>query len=120
MSEQNENQVNRADDRRDSPRVPMRLKVRWEGGTESFLDRAGDLSLGGAGWVGEALEPGKPVEVRFALPPSLEEVQVSGVVLPPKAGAEGPVVRVRFLELPVEVELAIAKHLDEQLSGGGR
>ncbi|RYZ34970.1 MAG: pilus assembly protein PilZ [Myxococcaceae bacterium] len=122
MSEQNENQDadnKAAEDRRDSPRVPMRLKVRWQGGTETFLDRAGDLSLGGAGWVGEALNPGQTVEVRFALPPSLEEVQVNGEVLPPKAGAEGPVVRVRFQELPVEVELAIAKHLDEQ-TGSGR
>ena len=58
------------------------------------------------------------MEVRFALPPSLEELQVRGEVLPPKAGAEGPVVRVRFVEVPVEVELAIAKHLDEQLAGG--
>ncbi|RKH34820.1 pilus assembly protein PilZ, partial [Corallococcus llansteffanensis] len=48
MSEQNENQDAdpKVEDRRDSPRVPMRLKVRWQGGTETFLDRAGDLSLG--------------------------------------------------------------------------
>ncbi|NOK21089.1 pilus assembly protein PilZ, partial [Corallococcus carmarthensis] len=46
MSEQNENQDSRTgEDRRDSPRVPMRLKVRREG-AEGFLDRAGDLSLG--------------------------------------------------------------------------
>lgn len=114
MSEQNENQDTRTgEDRRDSPRVPMRLKVRREG-TEGFLDRAGDLSLGGVGWVGEALDPGQVVEVRFALPPSLEEVQVRGEVLPPKASAPGPVVRVRFVELPVELELAIARHLDDQ------
>ncbi|WP_261778322.1 PilZ domain-containing protein [Corallococcus exiguus] len=114
MSEQNENQDSRAgEDRRDSPRVPMRLKVRREG-ADAFLDRAGDLSLGGVGWVGEALDPGQTVEVRFALPPSLEEVQVRGEVLPPKAGMTGPVVRVRFVELPVELELAIARHLDDQ------
>ncbi|NPC53759.1 pilus assembly protein PilZ, partial [Corallococcus exiguus] len=38
MSEQNENQDSRAgEDRRDSPRVPMRLKVRREG-ADAFLD----------------------------------------------------------------------------------
>ncbi|WP_223636610.1 PilZ domain-containing protein [Corallococcus sp. EGB] len=120
MSEQNENQDTRTgEDRRDSPRVPMRLKVRREG-AEAFLDRAGDLSLGGVGWVGEALDAGQAVEVRFALPPSQEEVQVRGEVLPPKAGIPGPVVRVRFVELPVELELAIARHLDEQSKDASR
>lgn len=115
MSEQNENQDTRTgEDRRDSPRVPMRLKVRRQG-EEGYLDRAGDLSLGGVGWVGEALDAGQVVEVRFSLPSPLDEVQVQGEVLPPKPGMTGPVVRVRFLDLPVEVELGIARHLEAQV-----
>jgi hypothetical protein len=122
MSEQNENQdpnqdTRTGEDRRDSPRVPMRLKVGWDG-ADGFLERAGDLSLGGVGWVGEALDEGKDVMVRFTLPSFPEEAVVKGKVLPLKPGAAGPVVRVKFIELPVELELAIAKHLDEQLKGG--
>ncbi|MBN8226308.1 PilZ domain-containing protein [Corallococcus macrosporus] len=114
MSEQNENQDTRTgEDRRDSPRVPMRLKVGWDG-ADGFLERAGDLSLGGVGWVGEALDEGKDVMVRFTLPSASEEAVVKGKVLAPKAGMSGPVVRVRFVDLPVELELAIARHLDEQ------
>jgi hypothetical protein len=119
MSEQNDNQdpsqdPTTHDERRDSPRVPMRLKVGWDG-ADGFLERAGDLSLGGVGWVGEPLDEGKVVMVRFTLPLAPEESVVKGLVLPPKPGAAGPVVRVKFMELPVELELAIARHLDESV-----
>jgi hypothetical protein len=113
MSEQNENQDPKvSEDRRDSPRVPMQLQVQRVG-EEGFLDRAGDLSLGGVGWVGEGYVPGQAVVVRFTLADP-GEVEVKGEVLPPKLGFEGPVVRVRFQDLTDDVERAIARYLDKR------
>jgi uncharacterized protein (TIGR02266 family) len=121
MAERNESQGGKAEDRRDSPRVPLRLKVRRAGSTDAFEEREGDLSLGGVAWKGNGLTPGTAVEVRLQLPGSADEVEVRGEVLQVTSGAQGPAAHVRFVDLPVEAELAIARFLDDvRLSGGDR
>jgi uncharacterized protein (TIGR02266 family) len=112
----------KAEDRRDSPRVPMRLKVRRAGGSGNFEPRDGDLSLGGCAWQGSGMEAGAKVEVRFKLPILPDEVEATGEVLQVTDGSQGQLAHVRFLDLPVEAELAIARHLDDVLRqrGGGR
>lgn len=120
MAERNEAQGGKAEDRRDSPRVPIRLKVRQAGGTEEWRERDGDLSLGGVAWNGDGLTAGTAVEVRFQLPGSPAEVEVRGEVLQVTQGPQGPAAHVRFQDLPVEAELAIARHLDNVRLAGGR
>jgi uncharacterized protein (TIGR02266 family) len=119
MAERNDSMSDKAEDRRDSPRVPMRLKVRRAGSSGDFETREGDLSLGGCGWPGDGLEAGTRVEVRFLLPILPDEVEATGEVLQVTNGPHGPFAHVRFADLPVEAELAIARHLDDVLAQGG-
>ena len=119
MAERNDSMSDKAEDRRDSPRVPMRLKVRRAGDSGDFETRDGDLSLGGCGWPGGGLEAGTKVEVRFQLPILPDEVEATGEVLQVSNGPQGPIARVRFVDLSVEAELAIARHLDDVRLRGG-
>jgi len=120
MAERNDSMSDKAEDRRDSPRVPMRLKVRREGSSGDFEQHEGDLSLGGCAWQGSGWEQGTRVEVRFRLPILPDEVEAKGEVLHVAQGANGPAARVRFVDLPVESELAIARHLDDVQRGTAR
>jgi hypothetical protein len=110
MAEQKDSTGPKAEERRDSPRVPMRFLVRRTGSQAAFEPHQGDLSLGGCAFQGGALEPGAQLEVRFILPSSPDELQVRGEVIP---AAQGGSTRVRFLELPMEAELSIARYLDD-------
>ncbi len=120
MAERNDSMSDKAEDRRDSPRIPMRLKVRREGSSGDFEQHDGDLSLGGCAWPGEGWEQGARVEVRFRLPILPDEVEATGEVLQVAPGGNGPSARVRFVDLPVESELAIARHLDDVQRRAGR
>jgi len=100
-------------DRRESPRVPMRIRVRRENTSQSFDSREGNISLGGFAWFGAALSVGTKVEARFTLPGSSEELQVRGEVLHVAHGSRGASAHVRFLDLPSETELLIARYLDD-------
>jgi hypothetical protein len=99
-------------ERRDSARVPLALLVRDLGLGGSFEPRAGNLSLGGV-WY-DALHPpvGTRVEVRFLLPRAAE-VHALGEVL--RVTRDGPRfgVHVRFVQMPLEAELAVARFLEE-------
>jgi uncharacterized protein (TIGR02266 family) len=125
MSEQSKDGSQRpADDRRESPRVSMRIRVRRENTSQAFDSREGNISLGGFAWFGAALSVGTKVEARFTLPGSSEELQVRGEVLHVGYGSRGTSAHVRFLDLPAETELLIARYLDdlelaESKSGGG-
>ncbi len=113
MAERNETPGSRGDERRESPRVPMQFQVRPFEGEAVFEPREGDLSLGGCAWRGGTMEAGTHVELRFRLPMMPEELRVRGEVLHVRAGPQGPATHVRFIDLPVETELAIARHLDD-------
>lgn len=112
MAERTDSTGPKTEERRESPRVPMSFLVRRAGSGADFEAREGDLSLGGCAFRGTVLEPGTQLELRFRLPILPDELQVRGEVLSTAEPAQGAT-RVRFLELPVEAELAIARHLDD-------
>lgn len=117
MAERNDSPGARGEERRESPRVPMRFLVRRVGSEAAFETREGDLSLGGCAWQGGTIEAGQQVELRFLLPSLPDELNVRGEVLKVREGQQGVATHVRFVELPVSVELAIARYLDDvQLS----
>jgi hypothetical protein len=114
MSEQRKDgEPQSSQERRDSPRVPMRLLVRRADSSDAFESREGNLSLGGFAWYCAALPVGSKVEARFNLPDSGGELHVRGEVLHVGYGARGTSAHVRFLELPVEAEMRIARYLDD-------
>jgi hypothetical protein len=102
------------DDRRDSGRVPMRLMVRDLELGGSFEERPGNLALGGAYFTDGHPPVGNRLEVRFLLPGTNEEVRANGEVI--RVTREGSQfgTHVRFLDLPVDIELAIARFLEGQ------
>ncbi|HEX8820652.1 MAG TPA: PilZ domain-containing protein [Archangium sp.] len=114
MSEQSKDTNQRLEqDRRESPRVAMRLRVRRADTSDNFESREGNISLGGFAWFGAALPVGSKVEARIQLPGAPEELQVRGEVLNVGYGSRGTSAHVRFLDLPMEAELSIARYLDE-------
>ncbi|HEX8436370.1 PilZ domain-containing protein [Archangium sp.] len=114
MSEQSKDSGQQLEnDRRDSPRVEMRLSVRRAGTSDTFEPREGNLSLGGFAWYGSALPVGTKVEVRILLPGAKEALLARGEVLHVGHGSRGSSAHVRFLELPVEAEMSIARYLDD-------
>ncbi len=100
-------------DRRESPRVSMRILVRRAGSSGAFDSREGNISLGGFAWFGAAMPVGTKVEARFSLPDSGGEIEVRGEVLHVGHGSRGTSAHVRFLDLPEEAEVRIARYLDE-------
>ncbi|MBL8956689.1 MAG: PilZ domain-containing protein [Myxococcaceae bacterium] len=101
------------DERRDSPRVPMKFLLRdmTEGG--SYVEREGDLSLGGIYWKGKYPPHGTDVEVRFRLAGVTKEIRAKGEIIRVMDRGNNIDFHVRFVELDVSSELAIAKYLDE-------
>jgi PilZ domain-containing protein len=99
------------EDRRDSGRVPIRLLVRDAALGGSFEERPGNLGLGGVYYTEGHPPVGNRVELRFLLPGTRQEVQASGEIL--RVSREGGTfgAHVRFAEMPVETELAIARYL---------
>ncbi len=105
------------DERRDSPRVPMAFLVRDVGLRDGeWEERTGDLSLGGISWRGKTAPHGTEVDVRFRLPLVPKEVRARGEILRVKAAGVGIDFHLRFTELDVRSELAIARFLDEWIS----
>lgn len=118
MVESNKAPVTGADERRDSPRVPMRFLVRRAGTGAEFEAYEGDLSLGGCAWYGGMMEAGAQVELRLILPSAPDELNVRGEVLHVTVNERGTARHARFVDMSVETELAIARHLDDlELSG---
>jgi uncharacterized protein (TIGR02266 family) len=103
----------RNEDRRDSIRVPMKFLVRdvSEGG--SYVEREGDLSLGGIYWRGKTAPFGTEVEVRFRLTGVPKEVKAKGEIIRVKEVGGDVDFHVRFTELDVESELAVARFLED-------
>jgi hypothetical protein len=104
----------RDDERRDSPRVPMTFLLRDvanpRGGWE---ERTGDLSIGGIAWRGKTPPHGTTVDVRFRLLGVPREIQCKGEIIRVVDQGQTIEFRVRFVELDVASELAVAKFLDE-------
>ncbi len=98
-------------DRRDSLRVPLELLVRDVALGGSFEPFQGNLGIGGVYF--EAFHPpvGSRLELRFLVPGGREEVRATGEVL--RISREGPRfgAHVKFVDIPLEAELAIARYL---------
>ena len=99
-------------DRRESLRVPIRLMLRDVSLGGSFEERAGNLSLGGVYFTEGHPPIGTRVEVRLLVPGERIEVRAEGEILRVSREAGGFGAHVRFQDLPLESELAIARFLD--------
>ncbi len=111
------NRVRRMGERRDSPRVPMKFLLRdiAEGG--SYEERDGDLAIGGIYWKGKHAPVGTEVEVRFRLKGVPSEVRAKGEIIRVSDQGKGLDFHVRFTELDVKSELAIARFIDSNGRG---
>jgi uncharacterized protein (TIGR02266 family) len=106
-----------ASDRRDSRRVPIRLMVRDAALGGSFDEHDGNLSLGGI-YFTEGHPPfGTRVELRFMLPGEEREIRATGEILRVSREETGFGAHVRFQDLPLEAELAIARFLERAEQG---
>ncbi len=105
--------VDTASDRRDSVRIALPLMVRDVELGGSFEEHPGNLGLGGA-WF-EALHPpaGNRLDVRFILPGRRDEIQAMAEVLRVTREGERFGAHLRFVDLPLDTELAIARFLQE-------
>jgi PilZ domain-containing protein len=97
-------------DRRDSRRVPIQLLVRDATLGGSYEPFQGNLGIGGVYF--DALHPpvGSKVELRFIIP-GTEEIRVLGEVLRVSREGERFGAHVKFLDIPLDAELAIARFL---------
>ncbi len=116
MTEKKKNRK-RYDDRRDSPRVPMTFLLRDAARSETeWVERDGDLSLGGVYWRGKTPPFGSRVEVRFRLKGIPKEIRTFGEIIRILDTGSNLDFHVRFTELDVSTELSIARFLDEWLN----
>ena len=101
----------RAADRRESDRVPLALYVRDAALGGSFEERPGNIALGGFFFT--ALHPptGDRFEVRVVLPGTHDEFSAVGEVL--RISREGTEygTHLRFLDVGLDAELALARWL---------
>lgn len=101
-------------DRRESLRLPVQLLVRDPALGGSFEPYAGNLGIGGV-WF-ESLHPpvGSHLELRFLVPGAREEVRATGEVL--RVTREGTRfgAHVKFADIPLEAELAVARFLQQK------
>ena len=100
------------DERRDSPRVPMTFLVRDVVERGGYLELDGDLSLGGIYWKGKSPPFGTQVEVRFRLPGVSKEIRARAEIIRVMEQGRDLDFHVRFVELDVADELAIARYLE--------
>jgi hypothetical protein len=100
-------------DRRESQRVPVHLLVRDAALGGSFEPFEGNLALGGVFF--DTLHPpvGSRMELRFVVPGIRDEIRAVGEVL--RVSREGSHfgAHVKFVEIPLDAELAIARFLQQ-------
>ena len=98
-------------DRRDSRRLPILLLVRDAALGGSFEPYEGNLGIGGVYF--EALHPpvGHHLELRFLVPGAREEVRATGDVLRVSRDGARFGAHVKFVDIPLDAELAIARYL---------
>lgn len=99
-------------DRRDSHRIAIRLLVRDAALGGSFEEREGNLALGGVYYLDLHPPAGSQVELRFLLPGVQQEIRATGEVLRVDRDGARFGAHVRFAEIALEAELAIARFLE--------
>ena len=98
-------------DRRESRRVPVDLMVRDLGVGGSFEPKRGNLALGGVFFDDLHAPAGDRVEVRFLLPGGRQAIHAVAEVIEAVPAGDVFGVRLRFVEIPLEDEMAIARCL---------
>jgi hypothetical protein len=98
-------------ERRDSPRVPFEFMVREKALGGSFEQRAGNLAIGGIYFTGNHPPSGAEVEVRFVVPGSDLEIEAAGEVVRVRRTGDLFGSHIRFTEISVDGELAVARYL---------
>jgi hypothetical protein len=108
------------EDRRDSPRIPVKMRVRPAGLGGAFEERTGDISVGGVYFTGDHVSPGSRVEMCFSLAQPGDEIRCLGEVFR-VSESDGQIgAHVRFIDLSTDTELVIARFIDDrQLSNKG-
>ncbi len=106
-----------SDERRDSDRVPFRFQVRERAQGGSFEEHLGNLSLGGVYFAGYHPPVGVVVELRFILPDHEHEVAAVGEVLRVSRDGHQFGAHVRFTEIPLDCELALARFFQAEAGG---
>jgi len=100
-------------ERRDSPRVPMKFLIRDKAEGGSFDEYQGDLAVGGAFFHGRYPPTGTLYEVRFHLPGMGKDIRLTGELLRVRDEARGKGYHLKFKDVDLDSELAIAKYLDD-------
>jgi hypothetical protein len=85
----------------------------------NWLEGEGNLSTGGIQWSGKRTPNGRLVDVRFRLPGVPREVHAKGEIIRVSGDNGTSRFHVRFTDLDVQSELAIARYLDRVFFGNG-
>ncbi len=105
-------------DRRASARIPLRIMVRELAQGGSFDEHAGNLSLGGVFFTESHPPIGSLVEVRFVIPSGRgTEVRASGEIVRVSLEDREFGAHVKFHDLSLDAELAIARFLEALAPG---
>jgi hypothetical protein len=101
-----------AEDRRDSHRIPVELMVREEL-LGSYDQRVGNLGLGGVFFTSGHPPPRSRMDLRLRVQGIRDEVALEAEVVrvTEQAGRFG--IHLRFVEPPLELEMAVARHLQQ-------
>ena len=103
----------RMGDRRESPRLPIKVWVK-NAASNKFEQVEGDISVGGMHFVDKLPIAGKRIDLRFKIPGRAEEVHVAGEVVRVSEKNAGYGAHVRFGEMDIETQRAIARFIDER------
>ena len=110
----------RQTDRRESPRLPVKLWVRDPAVGGSFEERSGDIGVGGLYFLGDHPPVGNLVEARFTVPGREGDIRFKGEVIRVEPADRGRYnAHLRFVGLDVKTELAIAKYVDDEITASG-
>jgi hypothetical protein len=104
----------RMGDRRESPRIPVTLLVRYDELGGSFEERQGDIAIGGVYFLERFAPPGRGVQLRFHFPGREGDVRVQGEIVRVSEHGNDFGVHIRFLDLDTRTELAIARFIDDR------
>ncbi len=99
------------EERRTSPRAPLRLWVVDPGESGVPTVYEGEISLGGASWWTRYPPLAAEVDIHFRLPEGYEHKTRAKVLRVLDDGGDHRV-QVKFTDLPVKAELALARYLE--------
>jgi PilZ domain-containing protein len=107
-------EADREGDRRDSERIPIDLLVREAALGGSYEPHEGNLGLGGVFFGGLHPPAGNRLQLRFLIPGTRQEVETSGEVLRVSRDGARFGTHVKFVDMPLSAELAIARFLQDE------